>query len=482
MKTIGWALAATLALTSMPVLAHAQTRSEAAKPREERNARNGRQPKAAAVKLDRAAGAAAAPALLAAANLRCTPSDAALLGQSTAADGTKNSAYEVTCAEGPGYVLIQKADKTLAEGYDCFALKSGAEQQSPDGKVPAGALQCQLPSNADPIAGFKRAAAAAVPGCTIDEARYLGANATTKIANYEVGCQGRPGVILQIAGAGSPAGTAPKTTSCAALPADGAVQCKFTTKTETLAPIQALVAGSGKACQLTDGRYIGAAAGKPEEFYEAKCGDGSGFIVVANTPANTFARTIDCANATGTVSCTLTDAVAAQNQEAGVYKGLATKAGFNCDVGQYRLLGMEGTTTKREVVELKCNNTPEGLIAFFPVGAGTTAFYDCSKIGARNAQLKCSLTPAATTNTRLSAEARKFGKTCQVTGSRAAGLSSRGDREFVEVACATGPGFMIEYPAPSPTPFAAATGAFTCAEATNLGGGCKLSAAATGNR
>jgi hypothetical protein len=289
---------------------------------------------------------------------------------SKAADGSENAIYEVACSEGPGYILIAKAaDRTLVDGYECFALKSGNEQQAAEGKAVANALSCRLPANADPLAGFRTLAQPLVPGCTIDQARYLGANPNTKQANYEIGCVDRPGVILRVAGAGTPAGTpAAPPIRCEQIGADAPIQCQYTSKTEILAPITTLVAASGRQCQVTDGRYIGAAAGKPEDYYEAKCADGSGFLIIANTPANTFNRAIDCARATGAVSCSLTDAVAAQNQEASVYKALAVKGGFNCDVSQYRLLGAEQGGAKREVVELACKNQPEGVIAFFPAG------------------------------------------------------------------------------------------------------------------
>ena len=467
MKSLRWAFAAVIALSTVPLTADAQGR---------RNRDKAKTPAATAAG-DKTRGMAETPGILAAAGLRCTPSDASLLGQSKAADGSMNSIYEVACSDGPGYVLITRADKTLVDGYECFALKSGNEAQAAEGKPVTNALTCRLPANADPLAGFRKLAQPLVPGCTIDQARYLGANPTTKQASYEIGCADRPGVILRVAGAGTPAGTpAAPPIRCEQIGADAPIQCQYTSKTEILAPITTLAAASGRQCQVTDGRYIGAAAGKPEDYYEAKCADGSGFLIIANTPANTFNRAIDCARATGAVSCSLTDAVAAQNQEASVYKALAVKGGFNCDVSQYRLLGAEQGGAKREVVELACKNQPEGVIAFFPAAAtGKTDFFDCSKIGARNPQLRCSLTKAETINARLTKDVQSKGKTCQVTGHRAAGLTSRGKTEFVEVSCASGPGFMVEYAAENAQLFAPATGVFTCAEATNIGGGCKLS-------
>jgi hypothetical protein len=480
MKMIGWALAAALALPCAPAMAQARDADDGASfqlAQNDEKPKRGRRGKqaAAAPGGDPARGMAETPALVASAGLRCTPSSAVMLGEAPAADGTKNTVYEVACSEGPGYVLIAKADKTLSEGYECFALKSGNDALAAEGKAQPNALTCKLPANADPIVGFRKLAQAAVPGCTIDEARYVGSSAATKEANYEVGCQGRPGVILKIAGPGSPAGTsASSTIPCDRLGAGSAVTCQYTTKAETLAPITALVSKSGRQCQVTDGRFVGASAGKPEEFYEAKCADGAGFMVVGNA-GGTFNRIVDCARAQGIAGgCTLTDAVEAQNAEAGTYKQLAQKAGFNCDVDQYRLLGMQAG--KSEVVELKCKNRPEGVVAFFPIQpTGTTTFHDCIRIGTVAANLKCSLTPAQLINTRLTQDVQSKGKTCQVDGFRAAGTNQSAKTDIIEVSCVTGPGFMVEYPQVTGLPqVVPARGVFTCAEARSLQGGCKL--------
>ncbi len=482
MKLQGWALASSLtlifAVSTLPSTALAfGGGDQAAAPKPERaprTERGGRRPRrgeqAPAGGIDTARGMLEVPPLLASAGLACTAAAAGFLGETAAEGDLKNSVYEVACAEGPGYFLIANPDKTLKEGYDCFALKSGAEQQPSE-----NAQLCRLPQNADPLANFKRTVAARVPGCTIDQARYLGSSPATKQATFEVGCAGSPGVLLRTAGPGTPAGTADVTTPCAALQPDGPVKCEYTTQEEVLAPLQPLIAASGKTCQYQAGRYVGVLT-NGETAFEAKCAGDIGFMFMANAQG-VFSRSLECARATGIAGgCTLVDAIAAQNAEASVYKGLAVKAGFNCDVDQYRLLGMEQGADRREVVELHCRNQPEGVIAFFPTKPqGPTNFYDCTKIASRNPALRCSLTPADVILTRLNKDVQKSGKTCDVKGYRAAGLTSRGKTEFVEVSCASGPGFMIEYAAdPAPAPLAPATGVFTCAESANIGGGCKL--------
>ena len=477
MRRLGMALAAIGVLVGAPLAADLAMGAGDAQAQSASRAKRERGAKTPDPAAGRAAGMAAAPGLVQRAGLTCTPSDATQTGQSKAADGSINTVYEVVCSEGPGYILIAKADGSLADGYECFALKSGNEQQAAEGKAVANALTCKLPANADPIQGFRKVAGPLVPGCTIDQARYMGANAGTKQAIYEIGCQNRAGVVLRLSAPGG-TGQAPSTIPCEQ--ASGSIACQYTSADEKLTGIRELVAKSGRACQLTDGRLVGRDEKTGQTFYEAKCGDGAGFMAVANADGG-FNRAIDCSRAQGVAGgCTLTDAVEAQQAEAGVYKGLAQRAGFNCDVDKYRLLGME-STTKREVVELQCKNQPEGAIAFFAASpTGKTDIYDCTK-NWRHKQ-SCSLTTLAAVSPRLTRDIAKHGKSCNVTGYRGAGMTSKGKTEFVEVSCASGPGLMLEYTAEGAPLFAPATGAFTCAEAANIGEGCKLGGAATARK
>jgi hypothetical protein len=437
--------------------------------REARRKRGGKTP--AAAPDGSARGMAEAPAIVQAAGLRCTVAGANFIGSSKGGE----SLYEVACSDGPGYVLIANADKTLKEGYECLQLRDGNAMNAAAGKANPNPLTCKLPGNANLVANVAKVTASLLPGCQADQARWMGTSVSTKENNYEIGCAGQPGAIVKIAAPGGT--TQPSAIPCLKISPEGNAQCEYTSQQEKLAAMQGLVKASNKAaCQASDMRYVGSSTTSKEDFYEVKCAAGEGFMLVGNAQGG-VARTIECSRAQGVSGgCTLTDAVAAQNAEAGIYKGLAQKAGFNCDVGQYRLLGME-TTTKREVVELACKNLPEGVIGFFPAAAGGKIdLYDCTK-NWRHKQT-CSLTKLDAIKPRLTKDISKYGKTCDVTAYRGAGMTTKAKTEFVEVACAAGSGLMIEYAAEGAPLFAPATGVFTCAEATNIGEGCKLGGAA----
>lgn len=477
MRRLGMALGAValIAAAASPLadriqgLDGAWAQSEQAKTNRERQ--RGKKGEAAAPADGSARGMAEAPALVQAGGVKCSVSGANFLGSTKGGE----SIYEVACADGPGWLLFANADKSFKEGYECLQLRDGNAQNAAAGKANPNPLTCKLPANADLVANVGKAAASLVPGCRVDQARWLGSSVSTKENNYEIGCAGAPGAIVKLA---MPGGTTqPSAISCAKLQEGGNVSCEYTNDEEKFALARTLLTGSPRAsCQPAALRYVGTSGASKEDFYEVKCAAGEGFMMVANAQG-ALSRTVECSRAQGIAGgCTLTDAVEAQNAEAGIYTGLVKKAGFNCDVGQYRLLGME-TTTKREVVEVACKNQPEGVIGFFPAaGGGKTDLYDCTK-NWRHKQI-CSLTKLDQVKPRLQKDLAKFGKTCDVTGFRGAGLTSKRQTEFVEVSCASGPGLMIEYPAEGAQVFAAATGVFACAEAGNIGEGCKLGAAA----
>lgn len=439
--------------------------------------RRSRQQAAPNPEQQRTKGMADAPAALQAAGLRCTLADASHLGDSNDPETkTVNSIYEVACSDGPGYILILKADKTLKAGYECLQLRDAkAANPTPD----PNALACKLSANADPLPGLAKQLGPLVPGCTVDQARWLGLTGGGQQNLYEVGCNGRPGALVKTTAPGAASAAAPEVTPCLLVRDGGNLKCELTSAEEGAAVLQTLANQAGRnACKVSDSRYVGSStSGTKEDFFELKCADGAGFMVVADTASGGYKRLIECSRAQQVGGgCTLTDAVEAQNQEASLYKGLATKAGFDCDVSKYNAIGVEQTGAKRELIELQCNNQPESVVAFFPTNpaAGGAQFAECTKVGAINSNLRCSLTKPETIYARLGRDVASKGKTCQVTGYRAAGVQDRTKTEFVEVSCSGAPGLMVEYAADA-KPFAAATGVFTCAEAANLRGGCKLS-------
>ena len=307
----------------------------------------------------REAGMKEAPPLMQAANSGCTVTDARLIG----ADKKSNTSYyEVACQDSIGFAVIAKKD-TAPQVFTCLESNNPA----PDGKP--SALACILPGNADPKAGLKPFIAKAGAACDIQNARAIGAGA--KNAYFEVACKGGAGYIVQTS---APINVDQDVTvnSCLLYEEGGNVSCKLTDKATQLAVVDQLNAAAGKSCAIKDKRYI--LSTTPDTYCEVSGQDGKGYVLQQAAAGGALVKAIDCAQA-GFVGggCTLSDAVAAQTEQAGLYSKLAAKAGFDCKVEKYGML--PSNDPRKEIVELKCSNRPDGGIGIF-TGTSNTV-YDC---------------------------------------------------------------------------------------------------------
>ncbi len=404
-------------------------------------------------------GMEAAPGLVTEADLDCKVSDARLIGQSTdAKTKVASSFYEVACDGNEGLV-IQKPVGQPAVVFTC----EEASAPQPGGK--ANGVMCVLPGNADPKAGLKPYIAKSGTACDPDKVRAIGHNTT--VTAFEVACTAGQDYLLQISA--PPRLDKPVTmVPCLALPPDGAIQCTLVDRATQLAFVDKLATQSGKPCAVKDRRYIGTSPTTGDTYYEVACQDGKGYVL--STAANgSYKAAIDCAAAEGIGGgCTLTNARAAETQQAGLYSQLARKAGFNCDVTKYAPLPAD--VAGKEVVELVCSNRPDGAIAEFSVAAGgASEILDCAH--SELVGFRCTFTPASAAYGNLTAELKSLGKTtCAVSNARAVGVTAD-KRGYVEVACADGlPGFMIQF---SLSPMSAKS-VLPCSQAGGVAGGCRL--------
>ena len=439
MRLIGIGLAAALALGALAPAVYSADKAA------------GVDPKA------KAQGMKEAPAVAQAIGLKCTVTDARFIGQNKdPKTKVAVSYYEVACQEGMGYVIggpaAADAKPTI---IDCLA----ASNPSADGKP--SSIACKLPENSDPKQALAPLVAKGGKACVIEKARGIGESPSN--AFFEVACQGGTGYILQASNPPDPAKDV-LMSSCLEFGPDSKLACTLTDSSKALAASDALMGEAAKGCTVKDRRFV-MTTRAGTEFYEFSCTDGKGWMV-EKTTAGALGRVIDCASADNIISggCTLTDARAAQTEQAGLYSRLAKKAGFDCDVEKY---GPLTGATGEEVVELKCKNRPDGGIAVFK-GAGGTV-YDCAH--SELVGYRCAFTHADAALGGLTADLKKLGKTtCDVSGTRSIGTTAE-KHGYVEVACSDGnPGWVIDYALTPMTP----TSVITCGQASGIGGGCKL--------
>lgn len=421
--------------------------------------------KAAADAKSHETGMKEAPALAQQAGLPCTITDATYMGSGKmkGADGKEQTVklYELVCSEGLGY-LIQAKDGEAPQGFDCLAM---SRNKPKPGEPDKGAVYCKLPANEDPIKSMQAVAAkAGVKACTVDKANWLGNSPTDKVDQYEISCAEGSAYVIQYPRVGSTRELV--AADCFTMEPG---KCEYFPKDKYLATLSRMAAPAGRtACQVTDGRYIGTSKESKNSFYEVACADQkSGFMLEADATGK-YVRSIDCARASSVGGgCTLTAGAAAQTEENATYTRLAKSIGLECDVKSYHSFGQD-QQSGREVVELACNNQPEGLIALLPVDKGQNGeWFNCVRASIRG--LKCSLTPIEATYAKVSTQITGVGKACQVTNARGVGKSADGS-EFVEVQCAAGGGQMLEYAAKGDQ----LKSSTSCGQAAGIGGGCKL--------
>lgn len=397
-------------------------------------------------------GMADTPALLTSAGVTCQLADARWIGEDKK---TGQSVYEVACTDGVGGVLNVVKDQPKPAFYPCIEANGTPEAPSQIG--------CKLPANADTLTPLTRMAAATVPSCTVAKARSIGRN--TETSYYEIGCSSGDGYILQVALPASVTG-ANKTMTCLAFDGTGNIKCTMSDTASQLAIVDTLAASSGKGCTVSDKRYI-LSTKEGNRFFEAACADGKGYVF-EQAANGSLARTIDCAAAAFVGGgCTLTDAVAAQSEQAGLYTSLVKKAGFDCDVETYSPLPMlaDFKGTIDEALELKCKNRPDGAIALFPK-AGGAAIFNCAAAPAIG--YRCTKTDPAQAlipiNRDIAAAADKpFACKAYATG----GLAVTADDVLVEVGCDPDGRFAVAYSKTTGKP----TGTRSC---NSMGDKCKL--------
>lgn len=420
----------------------------------------------------REAGMKEAPAVVQAAGLGCTVTDARYMGEGDAppppaapgqdpkakskAKPEKVRYYEVACSEGVGFALIANKQSPV-QAYNCIE----ASQAGADGK--RGNLACILPANAKP-ASEQLAAFVKKTGVTCEPENVRAIGSGAKNSFFEVACKGGSGYVLETANPININGDV-VANNCLLYPEENNISCKLTNRQTQLALVDGLNTAAANSCAIKDRRYV--LSTKTDSYYEVACQDGKGYMYQQASANGAFVKSIPCAQASYIdKGCTMTDSLAAQTEQKGLYTKLAAKAGFPCDVEKYGMLPSKDP--KQEVVELKCAGSDTGGIGFFTPTSGTV--YDC--LTAEFNGYRCSFTKYDSQFARLSQDLVGFNKgSCKVSAVRVMGVTQT--LGYVEVACADGlPGWVLTYPVGVVKP--PAKEFLSCVQAKGVGGGCTL--------
>ncbi len=399
--------------------------------------------------------AAVATQALTAASVSCQVTNAREIGRLP--DGS-SSVLEAACATGPGYVLTTATPPVV---FNCLIAANQADDAvaaNPEATPP----RCELPENADVLAAVQPWVQAAGLSCQVDQVQWVGRTGNGS-DRYEVGCNGAGGAWIEIGQDGS----VTNTLDCLQIPANAGA-CEYTTAAESAAGIQARLAGSPAAdCAASQARYMG--ANQNGRFFELKCASGVGQVVrLGNDGA--FQQAYDCAQAANIGDgCQLSDAGAAVAAQGEQRAARLAELGRPCTVTDQRVIGREGDGAQREVVEFGCSDAPLGLVALFAAeGAQGSEAIDC--LTAKGRSLTCQFTTEDQIKGVLGQMLQASNRACDVSDYRIAGLMAEGDGQVIEVKCASGSGFLGEFPATR----TAAGQIQTCTQAAQVGDRCEL--------
>lgn len=155
----------------------------------------------------------------------------------------------------------------------------------------------------------------------------------------------------------------------------------------------AVMTRAGTPCAVRDYRWLGPNAAAHVEFNEIACSDNTGYILTVALPGSTApARIMSCrdSNARG-LPCKLSDNGGAP-LTAQTFRNALQQRSIACDAGDkdIQLHGQE-TNLKRFVVEFKCSQHTQGLVAYIPLNGVKSPFEVVDCAGAAKRGVKCTL-------------------------------------------------------------------------------------------
>lgn len=206
----------------------------------------------------------------------------------------QNSIYETSCADGPGYVLVNGVEPTATS---CLVLAGAATNALRRNAAARTGAQCTLAENLNGQQVIGAWARQAGVTCRIDEAQWIGSS-EAGFDMYEVGCAGSEGFWLEKASSGW------SLRGCLQVNSEG-LNCRYTDGAEQRAWMRARLAGTpAEGCDVAEIRVVGVSA--QGNYYETRCSaPGQGFLVrIAREERAEEVRS--CAAATSATPCLLT--------------------------------------------------------------------------------------------------------------------------------------------------------------------------------
>lgn len=155
-----------------------------------------------------------------------------------------------------------------------------------------------------------------------------------------------------------------------------------------------LLAAAGANCNISKLAWFGVDDNNKIEYDEAACDDGTGYILQTPLAGGTIKPTaMSCVDAAQKgLDCKMTPVIKPPTLE--TFKDYLAHTDVNCKIDSYdqiKVLGKE-SLKQRYVVEFKCPEQPNGLVAFIPLDGNPNKFETVDCDGVKKHGVSCKLT------------------------------------------------------------------------------------------
>jgi len=155
-----------------------------------------------------------------------------------------------------------------------------------------------------------------------------------------------------------------------------------------------LLASSGVNCKVVNSQWFGIKESSKSEITETACDNGTGYLLETALPgSNVSSSAINCIDAAKKgLDCKLTRVAKLPTLQ--TFKDYLAGTSVQCKVDNYdqvKVLGKE-STKQRYIIEFKCPQQPNGLVAFIPLEGNTNKFETVDCAGIKKYGIACKLT------------------------------------------------------------------------------------------
>jgi len=155
-----------------------------------------------------------------------------------------------------------------------------------------------------------------------------------------------------------------------------------------------LLAAAGVNCTVSQFKWFGVKQESKIEVTEAACSNGTGYLLQTALPGGTATPTaMDCVEASRKgLDCKMTPVM--KRPTLATFKDYLATTDTKCKIDNYdqvRVIGQE-SIKQRYVIEFRCSEQPNGLVAYIPLEGNSNPFEAIDCIAAKKRGMSCKLT------------------------------------------------------------------------------------------